>query len=198
MKPKPRLRLGEIPSAAKDLHNTMYQQFAIGNLEPLQTSVVPGFLGQLRARIAQRPNRNPLRWKLHEYKTVPRLMSFKVALFPGPSNEKNTERRGLIQAVVRIHSLQSLHHIRRVPVRDGKKGKAPTKDVLIDARGREISESEYEQEARREAKESVEYVVIQKKILKSKEGPWKIWGTTEETTLEKLDRENAQDSAVGA
>lgn len=37
-------------------------------------------------------------------------------------------------------------------------------------------------------KEVKEYVVIQKRVLDGEEGPWFIWGTTEETTLEEMER----------
>ena len=46
-----------------------------------------------------------------------------------------------------------------------------------------------EEGARKVAKESVEYFVVQKSLRKSKEGPWKLWGQTEEMTLDKLARQ---------
>ena len=38
-----------------------------------------------------------------------------------------------------------------------------------------------------EAKDVREYLVIQKRLLKgSNEGPWKIWGTTDETDIQDI------------
>jgi len=42
-----------------------------------------------------------------------------------------------------------------------------------------------------EEKDVVEYAVIDKKYYLWKEEPWKIWGTTEETTLEMVEHEKA-------
>lgn len=183
VRPRPRLNLRQIPDAAVDLHNKVYTQLAKGNLEPVQNFVVPGFLGSLRARIAQRQSGTSLRWVLHEHKTQPKLASFRVAMFPPGTGETNKQRKGAIQAVVRLHTLQSLQHVRLRPTR---KGQAP-EEVLVDAQGKELPLSEQtEAEARKNAKELVEYIVLQKLIRNSREGAWKVWGTTDETTLDKV------------
>ena len=94
----------------------------------------------------------------------------------------------MVQAVVRLHSLQSLQHVKRVAVRHPSKASV-TKEVLVDSQGRELPDSaaeNAEEAARKSAKELVEYLVIQKSLRKSKEGPWMIWGTAEETTSDKL------------
>ncbi|KAI9819206.1 MAG: hypothetical protein M1827_007362 [Pycnora praestabilis] len=69
------------------------------------------------------------------------------------------EGAGFRQAVVRIQSIQSLTRIKP----DGQ---------TVSGTGQE--------------KEIREYVVIQKRLWKGKEGPWIVWGTTEETTIEKI------------
>lgn len=43
-------------------------------------------------------------------------------------------------------------------------------------------------------KDTTEYLVIQKRLDKSVEQDWMVWGTTEETTLEKLELEAMEDS----
>ena len=35
-------------------------------------------------------------------------------------------------------------------------------------------------------KDVTEYLVLQRRILRGEEGPWKIWGTTTETDIKKL------------
>ena len=96
---------------------------------------------------------------------------------------------GLVQAVVRIHSLQSLLHVKRVQTR-GKDGKMSTKEIAMGDDGVEFSIARFtEQNDLSNAKETVEYFVIQKSLRKSKESGWMVWGTAEETTLDKLDRQ---------
>lgn len=74
------------------------------------------------------------------------------------------EGAGIRQAVVRIRSRQSLTRWREGQVVPGT--------------GQE--------------KEVKEYVVIQKRLWKGKEEGWLVWGTTEETTMDKLLAEEMQ------
>ncbi len=76
------------------------------------------------------------------------------------------EGMGLRQAVVRIASRQRLTRYKA----DGS---------VVPGSGRE--------------KDTVEYLVIQKKLEKSVEQDWMVWGTTEETTLEMLEDEEMAD-----
>jgi protein MBA1 len=76
------------------------------------------------------------------------------------------EGMGIRQAVVRIASRQRLTRYRA----DGS---------VVPGSGKE--------------KETVEYLVIQKKLEKSVEQEWMVWGTTEETTLEMLEEEDMAD-----
>lgn len=75
---------------------------------------------------------------------------------------------GIRQAVVRIKSVQKL--------------------TRYDAEGKMVAGSGKE-------KEVVEYVVVQKRCWLGKEYPWKIWGTTEETTIEALERAEEEEKA---
>lgn len=77
----------------------------------------------------------------------------------------------LQQAVVRIRSVQSLQRIRRVRGKDGK-----ARDVVEEG------------SIGGEGKEVTEYFVVQRMTRRGEVGDWKVWGTTEETTLEKLDK----------
>ena len=76
----------------------------------------------------------------------------------------NMDGNAARQAVVRIYSRQKL-------TRYGPDGK------ILPGTGVE--------------KDVVEYVVIDKKYYLWKEEPWKLWGTTRETTLEMVEREKA-------
>lgn len=192
-KPKPRLHKNRIPGVAKDLHRTMYEHFAAGNLRPMEKQICAGFLGSLRSRLSKRPQNTYIRWTLHRYITAPKLVSHKVAMLPNAKGGLSSD--GILQAVVRIHSLQSLRHIKRVSTKEkGGRGET-TKEVLVDAQGRELpAEQDSQEAALKDAKELVEYMVVQKSVRKGKEEEWMLWGTAEETTLQKLALE---DNAIG-
>ena len=189
-KPRPKLHVHKIAGVGKDLHKQMYEKFAAGNLEPIQAKLCQGLLSSLKSRIGQRPPGVFLKWSIEDYISKPRLVSYKATIMPGSKGIVKSDRNGVIQAVVRLHTRQSLQHVKRISRRQG--GGTSTQEVLVDVQGREIQQSE--KDARKDAKELVEYVVVQKMIQKNKEGPWMIWGTTEEMTLDKLKRQEKVDS----
>lgn len=191
IRPRPRLYLRTIAPTARDLHKQMYEHFAAGNLAPIEHKICEGMLGSLRSRIAQRNPNTSLKWTLHKYIGRPsifNLASYRAAIFPGQKGEMPSERNGIVQAVVRIRSLQSLQHVKRSTYRD-ESGRLGVKEMRVDTQGHELGPVE-EGVVPANAKESVEYIVIQKMLKKGKEGPWMIWGTAEETTLEKIRRED--------
>ena len=179
----------------------MYEALAAGDLKPVQGEICTGLLTSLRGRIGQRPANTHLKWTLHKYLTAPRLVSYKSSIMPGadgrPSKDKEAQN-GFTQAIIRIHSLQSLQHVLTKTVREH--GKLVTTEALVDAQGRLLSADEDpEAAARRNAKETVEYFVIQKQMKKSKEGPWMVWGTAQESSLEKITmtvKKNKQEKAA--
>lgn len=187
VRPKPRLQLRKIAPVAEELHQKMYVALAEGNLASVERFLLGGMMGSLRGRIAERPAGTQLKWTLHKYLSKSKLVSWRPILFPAKQGEKSTERRGIVQAVVRIHTSQSLQHVRRRP-----RGNGEFMEILVDSQGRELA-SQDPKMAERHAKQVVEYLVLQKVIRNSKEGPWKLQGFAEESTLEKLERvERAQ------
>lgn len=68
---------------------------------------------------------------------------------------------GIRQVVLRMHSRQSLAKI--------KTGASGRPDITLSGTGEE--------------KDVKEYLVLQRRLLKDQEGPWKIWGTTDETDV---------------
>lgn len=186
--PRPKARRAKIPGVAQELHKSMYEHLASGNLNQIEHLLASGLQSSLRQRIGQRPAGTRMKWVLHKYLSPSKLVFWQANLAPAKKKgETNYERDGLVQAIVRIHSLQSLQHVRKV--------QTGTKEVLVDSQGRELTGKgadgmeTSDEGAMRHAKELVEYIVIQKSLKKSREGPWKVWGTTEESTLERLDRE---------
>ena len=186
IRPRPSLDIRTVTSTAKTLHAQMYSAFAAGDLRPVESSICSGLLSSLRARISQRPPNTHLRWTLHKYLSAPRRVSYRVGILPGADGkpvEGKTQQNAFTQAIVRIHSLQSLQHVRTSTVRE--KNKLVTRETLVDSAGREIAEADARGE--KGAKETVEYFVVQKQMKRGREGPWMVWGTAEETRVETLD-----------
>ena len=62
------------------------------------------------------------------------------------------------------------------------------KEMVVDARSlSHLRERMTESTIVENAKETVEYVVLQQMYKMAEPGEWKVWGTTEETTLEKVE-----------
>jgi len=175
VKPRPKFELSKIAPKAAEMHEEMYKAFAEGNLDRVKSQVCSGLFGSLRGRVAQRAPNTYLRWEVKRQLSTPKLCSFKAAVLPGPKGESSEERNAQIQAVVKLHTLQSLQHIKRVTKRVNQK--LVTKEEPVGAE---------------EEKESVEYVVMQKTLRKGKMRNWQIWGFTDETSLQQLLREDAK------
>lgn len=175
VKPRPKFELATIAPKASEMHREMYGAFAAGNLESVHSKVCTGLYGSLRGRVQQRAPNTYLRWSVKKQLSSPRLCSFKAAVLPGPKGESAEERNAQIQAVVKLHTLQSLQHVKKVAKRVGQK--LVTSEELIGAE---------------EEKESVEYVVLQKTLRRGKMNNWQVWGFTNETSLNQLLREDAK------
>ncbi|KAK3691001.1 hypothetical protein LTR37_018903 [Vermiconidia calcicola] len=187
-RPRPKLEITKPPGIVKDLHQKMYSHFAAGNLEAIEPRLCPGLLNSLRRRISLRSPNTHLKWTLHKYLSKPKLVSYRAMQIPGQKSETSRERNGVTQAIVRIHSLQSLQHVKRVTARE--RGLLVTKEVVVDSKGNELPGATTDERFQvRNAKESVEYLVLQRIMKQSTQGPWKLWGNAEETTLSKLDSE---------
>jgi len=185
VKPRPRLDYFRVHSIAQGLHREVYEHFAEGNLLPIEAKVCEGFLGSLQKRIALRAPNTGVRWTVHRYLSKPRCVSFKAASFPFQKGELSTERNGVLQAVVRIRSLQSLQRIRKVSERD-EDGRLVVREVVVDAQGNEVVGGQEEGAVPKDAKESVEYFVVQRNLRAGKDSPWMAWGTTEETKVAEM------------
>jgi protein MBA1 len=149
-----KLQRSKIVPTAKALHSQMYTAFAENDTSTLRKICVDGIYESFRARIGARPRGEKVVWELVKYNSSPRIASNRAARLP-------IEGAAIRQAVVRIASKQKL--TRWVKNKDtGKlevaKGSGKEKDV-------------------------VEYLVIQRQYEGWREGEWKVWGTTNESTL---------------
>lgn len=121
-----------------------------------------GIQASLRSKIDYRPLGERVHWTLHRHIGRPRIVSTRIARLP-------LDVSAIYQVVVRIKSMQSLEKIR--------KGTGAQRDVVLE-------------ETKAEPKKVIEYVVLQKRMIRGKEDPWKIWGMTEETKLEDVMQED--------
>lgn len=174
VKPRPKLELGKIAPRAAKMHSEMYKAFAAGDLKTVQEKVCSGLFGSLRGRVNQRAPNTFLEWEVKRQLSSPKLCSYKAAVLPGPKGESSAERNAQIQAVVKLHTLQSLQHVKKTMKRESGKKAMVTKFENIGAE---------------EEKESVEYVVLQKTVRKGKFGQWQIWGFTDETSLRQIEQD---------
>lgn len=158
----------------------MYTCFAAGNLEAMAPQLCPGLLGSLRARVGQRLPGTYVKWTLHKHITKPRLVSLRNSFIPGGEQTKQT-RNGFMQAVVRIHSLQSTRTVKKVIVKEN--GMKVEREMTVDAQGKPAT-----RDSLLPPKELVEYFVLQSVLRRSEMAPWKIWGTADEMTVKKFEK----------
>lgn len=187
---KPRLKLekAQTPAIAQELYKDMYTALAGGEVElgKIERRLHPGLKSSLRARIAQRAPNTFMQWKLHRYMAPRECVYFKFGLLDmsGP----RTERTGMIQAVVRIKSQQSLLTFQRRRIKDPANPRGPPvmTEVPVDRDGKVIVDFDQEVEERQSLKTVEEYFVIERTLFKGVLGPWRAWGTTHETTLAEI------------
>ena len=187
MRPRPALEKRRTPAIAAGLYARMNRALAAGDLRDMEGCAAPGLLANLRARAAgmRQKGDTGLEWTLVKHVAEPKLVSFQFNMMQAAPGETKSERSGIVQAVVRLHTLQALLRTRAVKEKNWME-EVETVVRVVDERGRPVSRGEVEAERKRRAKETVEYFVIQKILRKGKMGSWMAWGTTEEMTLERM------------
>ena len=195
VKPRPVLEKRRTPAIAVEIYESMNMALAKGDLTAVQDQLAPGLLASLRSRIQKRSATAGLDWTLLKHVSPPELASFRFEVYPGLKTEKADERSGIVQAIVRLHTLQALMKTRKTHEKDGAGVLMMFEDV-VDDRGRLILPERMDDEKLAGAKETVEYFVIQKVLLKGKMGPWTAWGTAEETTVDKLREDRKEHQAM--
>ena len=113
----------------------------------LKKTCSEGLFASFQSRIASRPANQKLRWTLHQYTRRPRVVSHRAVVLP------MVKGAALRQAVVALHSRQSLTHLKADWEMSPDTG---------------------------EVKEVKEYVVVQRRMWKEQEESWMVWGTIEE------------------
>jgi protein MBA1 len=184
-------------------YKQIYECFATGNVAPLEQICLTPLVKKLKTRIAARGN-TTMEWQLHKFKSA-RVMSHRAA--PLGEDTPDTAYR---QVVVRLESVQSLTR----SASKSKSSKSPSYAAdhlpwVPDAarqraekarqRMRKLEdEGEIENEGvkSRETfldngvpKTVVEYLVLQKRVIRGSEEDWKVWGFAEESTPRVLERD---------
>ncbi|EME86791.1 uncharacterized protein MYCFIDRAFT_77390 [Pseudocercospora fijiensis CIRAD86] len=201
VKPRLQLQRSKTPKIAQEIYEAMYKALAAGDLNNdagLEHTLAPGFAKSLQSRIHQRAHGELLEWKLHKYLERPRCVAYVFALpdVKG-SNEKRT---GIMQAVVRISSQQSLMRLKRMRVLDPATQQYVVADVPVDRNGQAIPEEKIQEEEMKNRKDVTEYLVLQRLLRQGEVGEWQAWGTTTETGLQEIrkQKEVKQKRLLGA
>lgn len=158
-RPRFKARLSRIPPTAKTMYRELLEAFAAGDKETVRKLCTPHLAGQYTKAIDKRRATEGVRWELVKYSGSPRLKSYMI--IPMNQHDKDTMTE---QAVVSVTSTQRMSRTNR-----------NMKDAVVPG-------SEKEQTG-------TEYVVLKRDYSKAEWRPlgeWQIWGTTEPTTLKKI------------
>lgn len=166
-------QLFELPSIAKRLYQEMYERFADGTIDRMQPRMAESIYASLSSKVARRSPNSRVQWKLHKYVGYPWLVSYRQTVLS--TTEPQHMRSTIQQAVVRIKSMQSLKKYKKVRQKSG------------------ATVEELEEGSTPDAKPVMEYFVIQKMTKKGYPGPWKVWGTTTETTWDVIKEEDRRE-----
>lgn len=139
-----------------------------GDQKLLKDICCEGLLKHLTGRINSRSPAESLRWTLHKYIGFPRVVSSRASPLPRKDS-------ALRQVVVKIKSKQSLALVQ---------SSATGKPEVVKGTDQE--------------KDMVEYLVLQRRMFDGLEGPWKIWGTAQETEADDVLGRSAPTPGVGA
>lgn len=163
---KTKISFRKTAPTAMALHRQVYSAFADGDEEGIRKIACEGVRDKLINRIQARPDHTLYNWDLLRYRGRPRVVSHRATRLPLSRDDDDDNGESVMrQAVVRIKSVQKL-------TRD----EIPSEDV----------DEKNLPDPEQTEKQVTEYVVIQKRVLRGIEEPWKFWGTTEETPLEKF------------
>lgn len=190
-KQRPKIRSRTIPAVAKDLHNQLFSAYAKGQKDKIAKITAESLAQSMAARISYREKSEVLQWNVTRYLSRPRLVSQKAGELPF---DIEGAKAGARQAVVRIHTEQSL--LLGKHATDNERRWANDRDrVARDAFWQYEHESENDlmEWGSPRVKVLVEYVVLQRRLIKGVEEPWHIVGFARESTIEEVRRWRAGD-----
>ncbi|KAH7381679.1 hypothetical protein BKA66DRAFT_531007 [Pyrenochaeta sp. MPI-SDFR-AT-0127] len=183
----------QLKATAQKLYEQIYYNFAKGNVSTLKQFCLPPIVKKFESRIE---GRGPLKmdWRLLKWNSA-RVVSHRAS--PLGEDHPDTAYR---QAVIRLESKQSLT-ISETGTFAGVKGprgsgrpiwkpdEATTKNV------RKVQQEEGGYQGgfldNGKSKTVVEYLVLQKRVIKGREEDWKVWGFAEESTPARIESDEA-------
>ncbi|KIX92111.1 uncharacterized protein Z520_12195 [Fonsecaea multimorphosa CBS 102226] len=162
------LELSQRHQIARDLHKEFHEALGEGDLKRLQAICCEGLLAQARTRVEQRKafRRTKEPWKMMSYSGIQYpawLERWPLSVFLPKASTRVVSDRLAPLPFADTYLRQCIVRIRSVQNyfladRD--------KDSIL---------------------KHIDYVVIQKMTIKGEEGPWKVWGLTEPSTMKEID-----------
>ncbi|KAF2176170.1 hypothetical protein K469DRAFT_35077 [Zopfia rhizophila CBS 207.26] len=174
-KPRPKLANSTLIPLAKEYHEAMYKAFAKRDEKSLSNLCLDRLHTHFRTLLAGRPKNKHLSWQLLSYLSKPRIVSNRMAPLP----IEGFKETGLRQVVVRLHTRQLL--TTRTEPRISKK---QYKELAWTPDG--VQPEEVKDEVEEKEENVVEYVVLQRRMVRGQEEDWLVWGFADETTTEKI------------
>lgn len=161
-------------------------------------------------RIASRPANVDLSWQLVRHLSAPRVLSNRFTIFPFPGADDSRAPCAFRQLVVRLKTRQRLTIERNDPqvhshlssTTKGRKALAWSPDgpqrlpAANEAEAAEAEAAETQTETEPIEKDVTEYMLLQRRMWKGVEEPWKVWGFVDKTTLESIEKSAKQEQEI--
>jgi protein MBA1 len=178
---------------ARESYVALYEALASKDEKSIEGFCISGLQSHLQSRFQSRPRHVEMTWKLLKHDRHPRVMSNRMTVYPMPGSDDRNTPSYFRQVVVRLKTRQLLTIERKDPTQSPASGSKKKSKPLVwkpDGVTSEMKEAAEEDAGlvryERHEQDVVEYVVLQRRMLKGVEEPWKVWGFTERTTLKRL------------
>lgn len=162
----------------------------------------------MMSRFESRPSHVKMTWKLLKHDPRPRIMSNRFTVYPIPGSSDRNAPSTFRQVVVRLRTRQLLTIERNDPTQahtsnGGKRTRSlawsPDGTAVEAKSGKEESQGDLSSMSlpfERHEQDVVEYVVLQRRMLKGVEEPWKLWGFADKTTLQRIRDDEEMQAAM--
>ncbi|KAF2265313.1 hypothetical protein CC78DRAFT_567679 [Lojkania enalia] len=205
---KPDIRRKGLVDIAKEMHYEVYNAFANKDNRKLEKLCVSGIYEHFQQRRSQIPADTALQWeivglvdqstkaKARSYKgernplyhlglAGTRIVSNRAMSIPFPGYDAT----GLRQVIVRVHTRQRLTMTRKTVRRSRQSGRQETYSISWNPDGEPperihadiVGPLSFTFE-----RDIVEYVVLQRRVVRGEAEEWKVWGLTEPSTTQSI------------
>ncbi|KAF1841447.1 uncharacterized protein K460DRAFT_294079 [Cucurbitaria berberidis CBS 394.84] len=187
----------QLKDKAQKLYEQIYVNFAKGDVSSLKQFCLPPIVKKFENRIAARAPLD-MDWRLLKWRSA-RVVSHRAS----PLGEDNPDT-AYRQAVIRLESVQSLsiaepyQSSSSTLSRRGNKGPSGLAWVPEEAKAKSVRAVQQDEGGftAREfvdnglQKTVVEYLVMQKRVIRGREEEWKVWGFADESTPQRLEEDD--------